>query len=130
MFNLFHGPNEFLANEALARLRNTGGFEHNQDIFAGATADLAIIRNTCDTMPFLSEKRLVVLDGLPKPKRSAKDEESEGAEGNDEKEPEQASSGGRGKKGKGGALGPRAFAQGLADYVPSLPETAVLVVLV
>jgi DNA polymerase-3 subunit delta len=130
MFKLFHGPNEFLANEALARLRETGGFEHNQDTFSGAGADLATIRNICDTMPFLSEKRLVVLDGLPKPKRGAKDEEGEGYEAKDEKEPQQAQTSGRGKKGKGSALGPRAFAQGLADYVPSLPETSVLVVLV
>jgi DNA polymerase-3 subunit delta len=130
MFILLHGPDEFSAHEELARLRETGGFEHNQDTFSGTDADLATIRNVCDTMPFLSEKRLVVLEGLPKPKRGARDEEDEAAEGKDEREPQHMPASGRGKKGKGGVPGPRAFAQGLADYVPSLPDTAVLVVLV
>lgn len=130
MFILLHGPDEFSAHEELARLHATGGFEHNQDTFSGADADLATIRNICDTMPFLSEKRLVVLEGLPKPKRGAKDEDDETTDGKDEKEPQQAPASGRGKKGKDSALGPRAFAQALADYVPSLSETTVLVVLV
>ncbi|HEV8194024.1 MAG TPA: DNA polymerase III subunit delta [Ktedonobacterales bacterium] len=130
MFILLHGPDEFSAHEELARLRATGGFEHNQDTFSGADADLATIRNVCDTVPFLSEKRLVVLEGLPKPKRGAKDEADETADGKDERESQQSPSSGRGKKGKGGTLGPRAFAQGLADYIPSLPDSTVLVVLV
>ncbi len=130
MFILLHGPDEFSAHEELARLRETGGFEHNQDTFSGSDADLATIRNICDTMPFLSEKRLVVLEGLPKPRRGSRDEDAEAPDGQDEPEPPQSQPGGRGKKGKGTALGPRAFAQALADYVPSLPDTTVLVVLV
>src|SRR6185312_13060685 len=100
MFILLHGPDEFSAHEELARLRATGGFEHNQDTFSGADADLATIRNICDTMPFLSEKRLVVLEGLPKPKRGAKDEDGASSDGPDEAEPAQAPQTGRGKKGK------------------------------
>src|SRR5579885_2658345 len=130
MFILLHGPDEFSAHEELARLRASGGFEHNQDTFSGADADLATIRNICDTMPFLSEKRLVVLEGLPKPKRGAKDDDGEATNGADTTEAAPVPTSGRGKKGKSAALSPRAFVQALADYVPSLPESAVLVVLV
>jgi DNA polymerase-3 subunit delta len=130
MFILFHGPDEFSAHEELARLRASGGFDHNQDTFSGADADLATIRNICDTMPFLSEKRLVVLEGLPKPKRGTKDDEGDAPDGQDEQEQAPSQQTGRGKKGKAGGMSPRAFAQGLADYVPSLPDTTVLAVLV
>src|SRR5690242_17288807 len=113
MFILLHGPDEFSAHEELARLRATGGFEHNQDTFSGSDADLATIRNICDTMPFLSEKRLVVLEGLPKPKRGARGEDDESPGGAEEQEAQQAPATGRGKKSKGAALGPRAFVQAL-----------------
>ncbi len=77
MFLLLYGPDDFSAAEELARLRATGGFEHNQDTFDGQTADLGTLRAVCDTMPFLSERRLVILNGLPKRKRAAKGEASE-----------------------------------------------------
>ena len=69
MYILLSGNDEFSAHEELARIRASGDFGYNQDSFAGETADLAVIRNTCETMPFLAEKRLVVLEGLPKPRK-------------------------------------------------------------
>ena len=77
MFLLLYGPDDFSAAEELARLRATGGFEHNQDTFDGQTADLGTLCAVCDTMPFLSERRLVILNGLPKRKRTAKGEASD-----------------------------------------------------
>ncbi|MGZ3664346.1 MAG: hypothetical protein ACXVDA_07625, partial [Ktedonobacterales bacterium] len=74
MFVLLHGPDEFSAREELARLRGAEDFGYNQDTLSGADADLVALRALSDTMPFLSERRLVVLDGLPKRKRSAKGE--------------------------------------------------------
>src|SRR5579859_1449916 len=133
MFLLYHGPDEFSAHEALARLRATHDFGYNQDTFTGAGADLATIRNTCDTMPFLSEQRLVVVDGLPKRKRGGKDDgadDSSSPPSQGEGSGERSAKSGKGKKGKtASGPDPKAFAAGLAEYVPSLPEFSILVLL-
>ena len=133
MFILLSGKDEFSAYEELARIRASGDFGYNQDSFAGETADLAIIRNTCDTMPFLAEKRLVVLEGLPRPRKGQADD-GEAAEDSDANAPASpVAPGPKGKRGKKVAttgLSPLAFAKGLAEYIPSLPETTMLVVLV
>jgi DNA polymerase-3 subunit delta len=132
MFFLFHGPDDFSAREELACIRAGYDFGANQDVLAGADTTLATIRTVCDTMPFLAERRLVVVEGLPKPKRGAKaDTDADGDEDASEiAEPPAPKPGARSKKSRNGGLGPRAFAQGLADYVPSVPDTTVLVVLV
>jgi DNA polymerase-3 subunit delta len=128
MFFLFHGPDDFSAREELARIRAGYDFGANQDVLAGGETTLATIRTVCDTMPFLAERRLVVVEGLPKPKRGAKADGDEDA--SEIAEPPAPKPGARSKKSRNGGLGPRAFAQGLADYVPSVPDTTVLVVLV
>src|SRR5690348_17676055 len=136
MFILLSGEDEFSAHEELERIRASGDFGYNQDSFAGEDADLTAIRATCDTMPFLAEKRLVVLEGLPKPKRG-RGSEAEGDENADTQAPEPetpAVPATKGKRGKKGAptttLGPQAFAKGLAEYVFRLPETTLLVAFV
>lgn len=136
MFILLSGKDEFSAYEELARIRASGDFGYNQDAFVGETADLAVIRNTCDTMPFLAEKRLVVLEGLPRPRKGQADD-GEAAEDGDAAVSGLPASpvapvakGKRGKKAATMGLSPLAFAKGLAEYIPSLPETTVLVVLV
>ena len=136
MFLLYHGPDEFSAREALAKLRATHDFGYNQDTFAGADADLAILRNTCDTLPFLSEHRLVVVDGLPKRRRGAKNNGEEGtadfalARGGETTAEAAPAKSGKGKKGKGSSgPDPKAFAEGLAQYVSALPAFTFLVVL-
>lgn len=133
MFVLLHGPDEFSAREALAKLRTSHDFGYNQDTFSGADGDVAAIRNTCDTMPFLSERRLVVVEGLPKRKTGAKN--GNGAAESDDSAPTQPpdpatpKSSGKGKKSKAAGPDPKAFAAALADYTPHLPETTVLVLL-
>jgi DNA polymerase III subunit delta len=137
MYVLLHGPDEFSAREELARLRAAEDFGYNQDTLSGADADIMVLRTLCDTMPFLSERRLVVLDGLPKRKRAgknAKDDGEDDAEGEDEASdtPPAGAKGGQGKrakKGKASGPNPSVFAQGLADYIAQMPETTVLVVL-
>ncbi|HZC05213.1 MAG TPA: DNA polymerase III subunit delta [Ktedonobacterales bacterium] len=124
MFLLLHGPDEYSAREELARLRETGGFDFNQDTFTGDDADIAQIRMICDTLPFLSEQRLVVLLGLPKAKRGAASDEDDAAE--PASAPEKPA--GKGKKGKSSGPSPRAFIQALADYAPHVPATTTLVV--
>jgi DNA polymerase-3 subunit delta len=133
MYILLSGKDEFSAHEELARIRASGDFGYNQDSFAGDTADLAVIRNTCETMPFLAEKRLVVLEGLPKPRKGQGDDEDTSEERETSVPERPVAPGAKGRRGKKGAtsgLSPLALAKGLADYVPSVPETTVLVVLV
>ena len=129
MLLLLHGADEYSAREELARLRVTGDFDFNQDTFTGDEADLNQIRTICDTLPFLSERRLVVLLGLPKARRGAA---SDGASGDaDEDEPAEApaKSAGKGKKGKWSVAEVKAFTQALATYAPRIPETTTLVIL-
>jgi DNA polymerase-3 subunit delta len=133
MYILLSGKDEFSASEELARIRASGDFGYNQDSFAGETADLAVIRNTCDTMPFLADKRLVVLEGLPRPRKGQADD-ADNAENGGANAPEPPTApvakGKRGKKAATTGLTPLAFAKGLAEYIPSLPETTVLVALI
>jgi len=110
MWYLFHGTDEFSAREALAALRAEGDFGYNQDTFKGTEVSLAALTATCDTYPFLSEQRLVVLEGLP--------EKPVGKKGSAE------------KKSRAAGPDPKAFVAGLVDYLPRLPETTILVVLI
>lgn len=135
MFYLFHGTDEFTMREALAGLRGQGGYELNVDIYPGAETDVATILATCDTLPFLSERRLVVVEGLPRRRRAARasgdedDEPAEGAAPPEAAAPPAAGKAGKGKKPRASGPDPRAFAQALADHARHLPETTDLVVL-
>jgi DNA polymerase III subunit delta len=122
MFLLLHGPDDFTACETLDRLRASRDFGYSVDTFAGAEADLSAVLASCDTVPFLSAERLVVVDGQPKRRRGAT--EGEAAEAR-----EKPAGRGRKKKSADGP-DPRAFTEGLAAYVARLPETTVLVVIV
>lgn len=130
MFLLLHGADDYSARDELARLRATGGFEFNQDTFTGDEADFAQMRAICDTLPFLSERRLVALLGLPKAKRSSASDDANGASDGEDGEPAepQAKSAGKGKRGKWSVAEVRAFTQALAAYVPHIPATTTLVV--
>lgn len=137
MFLVYYGTDEYSAREELDRLRATGGFDINQDVFTGDEADLGRIRVICDTLPFLSERRLVVVFGLPKQKRAAgkvsDEDDGEGAtdddasadDASDEAE-ENAATNGKSKQGK--KPDARAFVKALLEYAPKIPETATLVV--
>ena len=138
MFLLFHGPDEFSAHEALAQIRATHDFGFSEDRFAGADGNLEAIRVACDTLPFLSERRLVVVEGLPKKRRTGKDEVGAAA-GSSAIDGERESDGGpveeprssaKGRKGKASAgADSRAFITGLAEYAAHVPPTTVLVVI-
>ncbi|GAC1464212.1 MAG: DNA polymerase III subunit delta [Ktedonobacteraceae bacterium] len=129
MFYLFHGDDEFTAREQVKKLRESGRFEYNQDTYNGADTDLVTITTTTDTMPFLTEQRLVLVEGLPKRKRGeASDVTSKPAT-----EPEATAKGAKGKKGKKSksiALTRAGFEKALAEHVPAMPDTTVLVLLV
>lgn len=137
MFYLLHGNDEFTNREHLKKLRQQGNFEYNQDTYSGAEADLATITTTCSTYPFLTEQRLVVVDGLPKVRRgetskvgsTVPQRASQALPVQDTGEVANKSR--KSKKGvKGSATGRAGFEKGLVDYVPLLPDSTTLVVLV
>jgi DNA polymerase-3 subunit delta len=133
MFYLFHGKDEFTKREELARLRASGGFDYNHDVFAGEEADLAGIAVACQALPFLSAQRLVVVEGLPRRRRAGKSADAEPADESDGEGTEAESAPSprpRARRGARAPLDAKAFAQGVADLAARLPETTVLVVLV
>ena len=69
MFYLLHGNDEFTCREQLKKLRQQGNFDYNQDTYYGGEVSLMTLIATCNTVPFLAEQRLVVLEGLPKRRR-------------------------------------------------------------
>src|SRR6266567_4980383 len=139
MFYLLHGDDEFTSREQLKKLRRQGNFEYNQDTFNGGEVDLSTITATCNTLPFLADQRLVVVEGLPRKRRG----ESASSTPGDESALTQVSTengtgtGGKGsktkkgkKRGKGSADSRASFEKGLAAYILHIPDSAVLIVLV
>lgn len=125
MFYVLHGNDEFTCREHLKQLRQQGDFAFNQDRYTGGEVSLATITATCSTFPFLSEQRLVILDGLPK-KRPGKDAPASAAP----TEGVETSAKGRKKKGGKGAESRADFEKGLAEAIPGMPDSTVLIVLV
>jgi DNA polymerase III subunit delta len=139
MFYLLHGDDEYTSREQLKKLQRQGNFEYNQDTFNGGEVDLSTITATCNTLPFLADQRLVVVEGLPKKRRG----ESTSSTPGDESALAQVSTengtgtGGKGSKtkkgkksGKGSADSRASFEKGLAAYILHIPDSAVLIVLV
>ena len=123
MFYLLHGNDEFTCREHLKKLSQQGNFEFNQDMYISGEVDLATITATCNTLPFLSDQRLVTLVGLPKRRRGEDSGESN-------QTPETSGKSQKGKKGSKNRAETRAgFERSLAEYIPQLPETTVLIVL-
>ena len=125
MLLLFHGEDDFSAREQLAKLLSDARFVNNVERFDGPSASIEAIRQACETFPFLSEGRLVVVDGLPKPKRETA-----------AKPADEAPDGAKIGKGKRGAKKPSAAAQAkeftatLAEMSTQLPPTTTLAVIV
>lgn len=67
MFYLLHGDDEFSRSEALAELRRRMGdpamAELNITHFDGREVSLAELQHACNTIPFFSDRRLVIVDG-------------------------------------------------------------------
>ncbi len=127
MFYLLHGNDEFTCREQLKKLRQQGNFEYNQDTYSGGEVDLATLMATCNTIPFLADQRLVVLEGLPKRRRG---EEAAPDAGETKEIAEKSGKPKKSKKGSKNRSESRAgFEKGLAGYIAQLPETTVLIVL-
>ena len=135
MFYLLHGDDEFSSREQLKKLRQQGNFEYNQDTFDGGEVNLATITAASNTMPFLADQRLVVVEGLPKKRRGESATSAPGDEsGTGDSGTGTGGKGGKAKKGKrsgkGNTESRASFEKGLAEYIPHMPDTSVLIVLV
>jgi DNA polymerase-3 subunit delta len=132
MFYLLHGNDEFTCREHLKKLRRQGDYGYNSDTYAGGETPLATLIATCDTFPFLTEARLVVLEGLPK-KRKGDEASASATETGEAKEApaEKPNKPKRGKKSSKNAPESRVgFEKGLAEYSARLPDTTTLIVLI
>jgi DNA polymerase-3 subunit delta len=110
-FYLLHGPDEFASAEFVAVLREKMGDPSlaslNTTVFDGRSVTLGELRTTCDTMPFLTSRRLVIVEGwLTKLL-------GRGEGDDDEPLPETSSA--------------KETLAALAEYLPGLPETTALV---
>ena len=67
-FYVFHGEDEFTRAETLADFKRRLGPPDTVDLnttrFDGRTLTLANLRHACDAIPFLAERRLVIVEGL------------------------------------------------------------------
>ena len=87
MLYILHGEDDFSLNEELNRIKQELGDKEmlvtNTNVFSGQHLSPEQLMATCDTMPFLSPKRLVIVEGLlsrfetqDKDKRSTKTKDS------------------------------------------------------
>lgn len=111
MFYVFHGEDEFSRTEELSRFRGqmAGGdaamAELNTTILDGKGLTMGELRHACDTIPFMAERRLVLVHGLLSwlgSVRASKKQEPTADEG---------------------SAWRRAFLEDLATYLPALPPT-------
>jgi DNA polymerase-3 subunit delta len=67
-FYVFHGEDEFTRSETLAsfkrRLGPSDTVDLNTTVLDGKGLTMADLRHACDALPFLAEKRLVIVQGL------------------------------------------------------------------
>jgi DNA polymerase-3 subunit delta len=68
MFYVLHGKDEFSRSEVLAEMKAKMGdpamADLNTTVFDGSKVTLAELMHACDAVPFLAERRLVIVEGL------------------------------------------------------------------
>src|SRR5260370_13545268 len=127
MFYLLHGNDEFTCREQLNQFRQQRNFDYNQDAYYGGEVGLMTLTSTCNSIPFLADQRLVILEGLPKRRRG---EEASAATAESKETPAKSGKAKKSKKGSKNRSESRAgFEKGLVEDVPHMPETTVLIVL-
>jgi DNA polymerase-3 subunit delta len=98
MFYIFDGADAYSQSEQIASLMDTMGDETTRDlntiVLDGRTTTLNDIRHHCDTLPFLSDRRLVLVRGLLE------------------------------RLGQKGSRADSQFLLDLVDYLPNMPDTA------
>ena len=120
-FYLLHGPDEFAGAEFLASLKaklgDPGMADLNTSVFDGRSAALSEVRAIADTLPFLTARRMVIVEGwLTRLVGRAE------PAGGDEPGADAASA----EDDKRGSTAREQLAA-LAAYLPNLPESTALV---
>jgi DNA polymerase-3 subunit delta len=110
MFYILHGEDELACSDRVAEFRQKIGDETTRDlnttIFDGRKVTLAELRHAADAIPFLADKRLVIVEGLLTRLASSR------RKGDDDSELSGAS---------------REFLKDLLEYLPRLPDSTRLV---
>lgn len=110
MFYILHGEDELARSDLVAEFKNKIGDETTRDlnvtVLDGRKVTLSELRHAADAIPFLADKRLVIVEGLLTRLASRRGQTG------DEAEP------------TGSA---KEFLQGLLDYLPQVPESTRLV---
>lgn len=113
MYYIFHGEDEFSRSEQVKELRKKMGepqfADLNITLLDGKKVTLSELAHACDSMPFLLDKRLVIVDGLLTRLETRKKKEEASSE--DDREEEKGS----------------AVAKEVIAYLEHLPETTRLV---
>lgn len=113
MYYIFHGEDELGRSEELKKLRAKMGdpqfADLNTTVIDGRSVTLGELRHHADAIPFLADKRMVIVEGLlsrlnPRQRKKGDDDEGPSEE---ESNPE--------------------LAADLASYIPNLPETTRLI---
>ena len=111
---LLHGPDQFAAAEIVADIKSKMGDPAmaalSTTVFDGRTVTLPELRSVCDTLPFLTRRRLVIVEGW----LSRLMAKSDGEEDDEEVAPPASAT-------------TRETLAGLINYLPDLPETTALV---
>ncbi|MGD9100462.1 MAG: DNA polymerase III subunit delta [Anaerolineae bacterium] len=107
-YYVLHGKDELTRSEALGGLKARLGSPElavlNTTVFDGADVTLVELKNACDTIPFLTQRRMVIVRGLLSRLVSP-----------------------AAKKGKKDVGWQKSYREALAAYLPQLPETTRLV---
>ncbi len=110
MFYILHGEDELARSDLVAEFKSKIGDETTRDlnvtVLDGRKVTLGELRHAADAIPFLADKRLVIVEGLLTRLTSRRGQEG------DEAEP---------------AGSARELLKGLVDYLPQVPESTRLV---
>lgn len=113
MYYILHGEDEFSRTEQVNKFRAQMGDPQFVDLnttrLDGRTASIGELQHACDAVPFLTDKRLVIVEGMLSriEARRRKPDEEAGGEPAEESDP--------------------ALAKSLKEYLPRMPETTRLV---
>lgn len=115
MFYIFHGEDEFSRSEALGKIKAKIGdasmVSLNTTRLDGKSVTLGELKHVCETIPFMTKRRLIIVEGLlerfaPRARRSKGAKESQAASAADQ-----------------------TFSKELLKYLPTLPDSTALVFL-
>ena len=110
MLYVLHGDDEFTRSEELAKLRSKLGdptvASLNTTVLSGRDVNLSALVQACDALPFMAERRLVIVQDL-----LSRFEPKEGRKTSKDRQPKASAA-------------DAAFVKGLLEYLPRMPEAA------